>query len=396
MSKLKRVESVLFFLTLLFLPTQLGKHFWPDFSYIYSLKIDYLSPTLYFWDILVVGLLIVWISRKPVPKRAALNIFLFFLLTQILSLPTAANIGAGLVRLQQYVIVGLFGVFLASLDSKSLSKKIFLPLALGILGEAVIAILQFSRGSTLGFWILGERTFALSTPGIAKFDFYGNQFLRPYATFPHPNVLAGYLLIIAVLINRKWKAAVSLFAAIAIFLTMSRTAILAGVTMLPFLLKRKWLVVMVVLLLVLSPVLFTRFSAIFNFDNLTLLRREELLVDAWQVFLKNPWFGVGLNNFIPTMAFQLTSGPNRFLQPVHNIFLLVLSETGVIGIAGFVCLIGLPIFRLFKLHLRPFSPHLFLPWFIILFLGMFDHYFLTLPQGYRIFFLVWGISLSFL
>src|SRR3990167_1091437 len=111
---MKKIENVFLFLALLFLPTQLGKHFWPDFSYIYSLKIDYLSPTLYFWDILVVGLLVVWVVRQPKVNKVAFNFFLFFLLTQGLSLFGAGNIGAGLVRLEQYTISGLLGVFIAS------------------------------------------------------------------------------------------------------------------------------------------------------------------------------------------------------------------------------------------------------------------------------------------
>ena len=96
---LDRLEKWLLFLVVLFLPTQLGKHFWPNFSYIYSLKIDYLSPTLYFWDLLVPALLVVWITKKPKVNTLALNLFLFFLFTQALSLIGASNIGAGIVRL---------------------------------------------------------------------------------------------------------------------------------------------------------------------------------------------------------------------------------------------------------------------------------------------------------
>ena len=97
-------EKILLFLTILFLPTQLGKHFWPQFSYIYSLRVDYLSPTLYFWDILVMGLLSVWVLRKPEINKFALNLFLFFLFTQALSLIGASNIEAGLIRLEQYLL----------------------------------------------------------------------------------------------------------------------------------------------------------------------------------------------------------------------------------------------------------------------------------------------------
>lgn len=394
---LSNLEKTLLFLVILFLPTQLGKHFWPQFSYIYSLKIDYLSPTVYFWDVLVIGLLVVWLLRRPKVNLLAVNIFLFFLLTQELSLFGAFNIGAGLVRLEQYSLTAFLGIYLASSDFKKLLNKIYLPLLLGILGESVIAMLQFMKASTLGLWILGERSFSLSTPGIAKFDFYGQQFLRPYATFPHPNVLAGFMLI-SMFILYKWVRVGQLitklaifFGSITIFLTMSRTAILVGFAAAAFLAKEKGRVILIMITIILSPILFTRFSSIFNFDNLTLLRREELTNSAWQIFLKSPLYGVGLNNFIPTMANQLVAGPSRFLQPVHNIFLLALSETGLIGLIGLVGLVGYPIFRLYSYCLLLIA---LLPWLMILFLGMFDHYFLTLPQGYRLLFLVWGLSLS--
>ena len=429
MLKLKRIESILLFLTLLFLPTQFGKHFWPAFSYIYSLKIDYLSPTFYFWDILVAGLLVVWVLRKPQVNKIALNLFLFFLFTQILSLLGVGNIGAGLIRLEQYTIAGFFGIYLASQDFKVLAKRIYLPLSLGVLGEAAISIIQFIKGGTLGLWILGERSFNLSTPGIAKFDFYGTEFLRPYATFPHPNVLAGFMLVSFVILNVVKDLKINLeilrppigglrmtvawvlvlLAGLTIFLTMSRTAILAGLITLVILLKKKWLIWVGILLIIVSPILFTRFSAVFNFDNLTLLRRGELSVSALKMFLESPIFGVGLNNFIPAVAGNLITGPSRFLQPVHNIILLALSESGIIGLVGLISLVGFPIlssrrmsgsinnwYRFRCCKTRLIKSGMTILWFIIIFLGMFDHYFLTLPQGYRLLFLVWGLSFSML
>ncbi len=255
---------------------------------------------------------------------------------------------------------------------------------LGIIGESLIAILQFLTGSTLGLWVLGERTFSITTPGIAKFDFYGRQFLRPYGTFPHPNVLAGYFFIVITIIYSKTSKYILSLSGLVIFLTMSRTVILPMLLTAVSLLRKKWRIFLIALIIFLSPVLFIRFSSLFNFDNLALLRREELIDNAWQIFLKSPLFGVGLNDFIPAQASDLIIGPNRFLQPVHNIFLLSLSETGIVGFIGLLILITYPMIK----------AKYYLPWFLIFFLGMFDHYFLTLPQGYRLLFLVWGLSLS--
>ena len=384
MQKLKRIESFLLFLTILFLPTQLGRHFWPDFSYVYSLKVDYLSPTLYFWDILLLLLWVVFLISGRHINRLALIFFYFFVLSQALSLVfNSSAFGVGLIRLEQYTIAGLFGVYIASLKKEEIGK-IYLPLTLAVLGETVLAILQFFKGGTIGLWILGERTFSLSTPAIAKFDFYGREFLRPYGTFPHPNVLAGFILITLLLLPARRFLTIS--GGLAILLTVSRVTMMAAFISAMFILKSQGRKLLIFLLLLLLPVLYTRYSAIFNFDNLTLLRREELSLTAINLWIGHPLFGVGLNNFIPKAADALLTGPSRFLQPVHNIILLALSETGVIGAIGIIGLIGYPLYK------RKFL----IVWTSLIFLGLFDHYFLTLPQGIRLLFLVWGLSFSML
>jgi len=378
----KRVERTLLFLTLLFLPTQLGRHFWPQFSFVYSLPIDYLSPTFYFWDILVGLLWVVFISSKKHINRAALSFLYFFILTQALSLLfNPLSVAGGLIRLEQFVISGLFGVYIASLKKTEISK-IFLPLSLAVLGESVLAVLQFLKGGSVGFWVLGERTFSLSTPAIAKFDFYGREFLRPYGTFPHPNVLAGFVLITLLLLPAR--RAVATLGALALLLTVSRVTIVAGFISAMFVLKSNGRKLIILTFILLLPVLYARYSSIFSFDSLTLLRREELTFTAFNLWFSYPLFGVGLNNFIPYVSEQVVAGPSRFLQPVHNIFLLALSETGIVGLVGLISLIGYPLYK------RKFL----IAWASLIFLGLFDHYFLTLPQGYRLLFLIWGLSLS--
>lgn len=397
---MKKAERFLLFLTLLFLPTQLGKHFWPEFSFVYSLPIDYLSPTIYFWDLLVILLVTTFLLSRQKVNKLALDIFLLFLLTQMGSLVgfnESFKLGAGLVRAEQYLISGLFGVYLASKKFSEVKNIIIWGLGLGIFGESLLAISQFLKGETIGFWIFGERTFTLSTAGIAKFDYHGTEFLRPYATFPHPNVLAAFMVIASILLSSakggsinkiaNWTAT---FAAVTIVLTVSRASIIAGVVSAIFLLHKRWKIVFILILTVLMPVLYTRFSSAFNFDSISILRREELTEAAIELFYRKPLLGVGLNNFIPEVSSELLVGPSRFLQPVHNIFLLGLAETGFLGLLGLLGLIILPMWAVWRAKNMP----LLNIWLVIIFLGLFDHFFLTLPQGYRMLFLIWGISLS--
>lgn len=331
-------------------------------------------------------LLAVFIFQRKKINKLALNLFLLFILTSSLSL-----IPSGFVRLEQYLIAGLFGVYIASIDIKKYFSIFFISISLAIIFESFLSIGQFISGHTLGFWIFGERTFSISTPAIAKFDFQGLQFLRPYGTFSHPNVLAGFMVIgvlLLLLIKQKVNYIYGLTAAV-ILLTASRVAITAGFFASTLFLPKKYLIWLLFLALIISPFLYTRFSSLFNFDSLAFFRREDLTGIALNLFSRNPLTGVGLNNFIPAGADQLLVGPSRFLQPVHNIFLLQLSETGTLGLLGMLGLIFVPVFK-------NKSKVLFAIWGIIIFLGMFDHYFLTLPQGYRLLFLVWGLSFSML
>ena len=54
------------FLFLFLLPTQLGKHFFLPFSYILGVRVDYLAPTVYLTDIII--LLLVVINYRAVLK----------------------------------------------------------------------------------------------------------------------------------------------------------------------------------------------------------------------------------------------------------------------------------------------------------------------------------------
>ena len=397
----KKIEQALFFLIIFFLPTQIGKHFWPQFSFIYSLKIDYLSPTLYLWDLCLIGLVIVWILSKPKLNTKALSLLLLFLLTQGLSLLGASNVLGGLVRLEQLFLTGFFGLYISSKKLVEIKKELVWGLGLSLSLVSVIAIFQFLKGGSLGLWILGERSFSLSTPSIATFNFYGNVYLRPYSTLPHPNVLAGFLVLSLALIswgirgirgNRRIRVLVLGLGVIATLLSFSRAGILVLLAE-AFLYFRKKIKLLILLLLIPLPFLYVRFESVFNFDSLSILRREELNEVSIKLFWQNPLFGVGINNFINEITESFISGPSRFLQPVHNIGLLVLAESGLLGLLGILGLLGYPMFRLWKKKDEEFSKVLLFCFGSIFFLGMFDHYFLTLPTVQRLLFLIWGLSM---
>ena len=313
--------------------------------------------------------------------------------------------------MEQLFIAGVFALYIASQKKEFILPLLQKALVTTVFIESTLAIGQFIFERSLGFWILGERSFSISTPSIANFNFYGEIFLRPYGTFPHPNVLGAFMVLAIPLLVLSLKTQTRTFKLIFILvfittiLTFSRGAILVLLLETIFLF-RKNLKLSLSLFLISLPFVYTRFSSVLNFDNLSLIRREELADFAIKLFLQNPLFGVGLNNFINQIATSdLISGPSRFLQPVHNIFLLSLAETGLLGLFGLlIFVVGIVmVFGLFGLLLLIIIPlvkalkdktKIYLAFFlIIIFLGLFDHYFLTLAQGQRLFFLIWGLSM---
>lgn len=388
-------EKLLFFLCILFLPTQLGLHLWPSFSYIYSLRIDYLSPTIYFWDLLLTTLMVVWILRTKLKRCRYLTVILFFLLTQVVSLVFALNPGAGLVRFEQYFLAGAFFLYISNQTLRQIKKPLFWGILMSSFFESLLAICQFILNGSLGLWVLGERAFTVSTPSIANFNFYGHIFLRPYATFSHPNVLGAFLVLAIILLIYlkpyfRYNFLVNLvitLSMVAAILTFSRPVIFVLLLELIFLLRNK-LKQLIILVTVFLPFVLVRFSSAFNFDILSYQRREELAYAAYLMFVKSPIFGIGLNNFMTSLATNtLISGPNRFIQPVHNIFLLSLAETGLVGFVGFTT------FLIFSLKQAISKKPLLLGILVIILLGMFDHYLLTLPQGQRLLFLFLALAM---
>jgi O-antigen ligase len=389
------LETFLFSLLLLLLPTQLGKHFWPDFSQVYSLRIDYLAITVYFWDILVYLLLMVAAFQRRAFNKSAGLLLLGFLICSSLSL-FSPNWGVSLARLINWIPAGLFGWYIASQNSERVKQKILSILPLTILYTTLIGLWQFVFGRTAGLWFLGERTFDLTTPGIATFNWYGQIFLRSYATFPHPNVLAAFMLLSGLLLlflsnkNNKKLLVAHLAVILTILMTFSRTV--TGLY-LPFVLFlfRKQSVYLGFLIIFLAPLLFVRFESAFNFDKLSLIRREELTENAFLLIQQNPVVGVGLNNYIPVaVSSSFLTGTNRFLQPVHNIFLLMMVETGLVGLIALLILFIVPLIMIGSDNLLTKQQVLTLL-LVISILGMLDHYFLTLPQGQRLIFMIWGL-----
>jgi O-antigen ligase len=110
-------------------------------------------------------------------------------------------------------------------------------------------------------------------------------------------------------------------------------------------------------------------------------QRIDLIKNALTLITAHPLFGVGLGNYLPSVSgFQKPLPSTLYIQPVHNIFLLLLSEIGIIGLLFILAF-------LFKTYQRLYGMQdgrknsLLIVISVILILGLFDHYWLTLQQN---------------
>lgn len=390
----------LFWLLILLLPVQLGKHFWPEWSYVFGLRIDYLSPTIFLTDLLIFLILGLWVLEKPKiePGRAffpPLSIFIFLWVNSLL----AQNSGAAVYKFLKILEFSFLGLYVAK--NKIKLSFVVLPLSFSVVYSSLLAVAQFIRQSSLNglFWFLGERTFNVGTPGIAKTIFAGRLLMRPYATFPHPNALAGYILVSLILtlpfIRYKllafgyWLLAVS-----ALAITFSRSTWLVGLLILGlYLLKKKkifpacrqaWLILYCLLLMV-SFGFYFRFPA-----DEAISQRWELAGTAIQMFRSHILSGVGLNNFIVNLPnYWQPKNQILWLQPVHNIYLLIAAEAGIISLLIFLWFLYLT-FK--KLNAKSYP--LYIALLSILGLGLFDHYWLTLQQTQLLLTIILGFCWS--
>jgi O-antigen ligase len=279
-----------------------------------------------------------FVSALLTPYNARVSTYEIFMLTQVLLLMIYI---AGAIRTREELIfVLMFFVF-------------------GLIAQTIVIFAQRFLG-------------ILMYPGVSRF--------RPGGSFISPNIAGGFLFtvltpLIAFLLaqyktEQLWIRLVRLLAIVAIFigmgalvLTQSRGSWIGFLTSVGILFVLLWyrgwlssrliwsvLSIGLIAAVILSPVIVDRLT---GDDQGAALARGPLNEIALQVFREYPISGIGPNNYGLAMFNYIP--PNlgsEWLFTVHNKYLLVLAENGIIGFLAFVAFLAFTFVRGVRVWMR--------------------------------------------
>lgn len=348
------------------------------------------------------------------------------------------------------------------------NNSIFIIVLIGII-QSIIAIWQFIIQKSIGLIWIKESIISVNISGVAKIVLGGEKYIRAYGLFPHPNILGGFL-ILSILVtilyfkmfhqkdnvprgtsiipetNNKvcstclagrqaWniRAGLNIWILLgiqlsALILTFSKSAWLGLAVALFFVWSRNvprgtlWVakikkmfhvkhikfialigVIVFLILLIISP-------NTHSFIGKSVEDRIFYLNVSRGTFMEHPIVGTGSGQFVLNFK-NIGNLEDWQFQPVHNVFLLILNELGILGLFLFIlfiwgviknvppqdkcstCLVGRQTWNILRGRCGIICSYNYFKSMLIGFLVimLFDHYFWDIQQGQAMFWLVLGV-----
>lgn len=443
MSKLQKINNYLLLIIVFLLPLQ-TRYIW-RVGVLNKGPFEYATIALYGTDILIllallIALIIDFTTNKENFKYkkywlAILGVGIF----SCLSLFVASEKTLVLYGLGKLAIgASLFWLIYSS----SLSyKKIMMAFLLMASFQGIFAFWQFSQQATPANKWLGLASHTSAELGASVVEVVSpaglnERWLRAYGSLDHPNMLGGWLavgLLIAIwlLINIKkdpsalkatrgqrikelFLSLVIILGTAGLFLSFSRAAILAfglGLFILFISHYKLWprLLLSLFLIVAVSGALAYQYGylyvtrsqniAVSSLDNRleakSINERIEYLNQAKTIIKTYPLLGVGLGNFGIAVSERITTKQlSYYYQPVHNVFFLVASEIGLLGLACLVILLGLLLLNSLKINKNCSLPLALLG--ALLVIMTFDHWLWSLHFGVLLNWLILGLIFKFI
>ncbi|MFA6421788.1 MAG: O-antigen ligase family protein [Candidatus Buchananbacteria bacterium] len=239
------------------------------------------------------------------------------------------------------------------------------------------------------------------------------RWLRSYGFVNDPNLLGGFMafaLFIAIFLylkeSKNYKRLLILsgivFVIVGLFFSFSRSAwlgVIVGIIIsLVFTFKNKTdfkkiaavslsgIIIFCILGFLFYPIISGRVLINNRLEHKSISERVLLINESTQI-IKSNIFGVGVGNYTFSLLKIKPGQPGWSYQPVHNIYLLILAEIGVIGFVLYLLICFLAI--IYAIRHKKF---IFLGLFVsLLIIGFWDHYLWSGWQGMALFWLCFGL-----
>lgn len=398
------------------------------------------------------------ISKKTKGKKnnkhlkILIVVFSLFIISSLIS-----TLNSQFVKLSAYHLTKLieygFVFFYLTINIKTVKKVISTLLIFIVSGfmQAILGTLQYLKQGSFGLKVFGEVDLSPALQNISKIDVFGEKIIRAYGTFPHSNVLACFLFIaiifticlMLIILNnvgaihelpllRNIKIPFLVFIlyvlSLGLLLTFSRSCWLIALLSIIFIILsilflsagfRKFIGnqfknnfskinILIVLVLLISltiaifwPHIITREIGSNSADEYSVSGRALYNHLAGFVIRDNLLLGIGPGLFVNHLGSYLSENFVWWqLQPVHNVYLLILAENGLIGFIIFIVYVLYILSRIrnfeFKQKGKYFTNQILVTCLssilFSLFIAMlFDHYLWTIQQGALCFWLILGL-----
>lgn len=417
--KIYTIKNLITYTIIFLLPVNLAKHYIYKDSYVGTLLVDYLIPTIYVQDILIICLLLVSLIILLHEKRLK-NVFSFFNTTYVKLLLVLFVVGllssiqsvfplVSWVFYFRFVLYAFFSLYIIHFLNVNTFKNIMFLLFVSSFLICTLGISQFvlQRSVFNNYLFFGEQPYTPLSYNISKEYILSFKIIPPYSLFRHPNVFGGYLSILliwfiffkSILVkkfSRNFYYFVLFMLFICILITFSISAYLSvfvGCLFLGLLFSQKigYIKLSKISFILIFILFITSLLLPFFLNNSSFLttipsfyRRADLISTTYSKYPDDYLFGLGPSASTKVSVVNLLDSFKQ-PQPVHNVFLLYFVEFGFFYTFIYLLLVIYTFIVTFQ------NKSIFIiTLFQFVTLSLFDHYLLTQHQTYLLFWLTLG------
>jgi O-antigen ligase len=333
-------------------------------------------------ELLIIGAYLVWffqifiVRTKALPKLQKIDFFVLLLfLSQCLSLLVAPNKMLSMFDIIYNIKYVLIYFFIANNVKKQHLKPILFLFFFAILLESAFAFYEYTTGN-VGIGL---------AKGNTQSEDYGRQYkvpghdeFRAAGTTNDSHTLGLYFIMLLPLpfafgvvpfLRPKIRAmimAVFVIGLLGLIITFSRSALLAFAIAISFMIvwlvfvwKQKSVLGLVVIILIASAIIYPKaytsiYDRFFNAPEGIMSARFDTYYTALDIWKKNILLGYGPGNYIealndPSIRGQTAMGDWDVQLPVHNAFLWIAADQGLLGVISFFGIILITFFSCFEL-----------------------------------------------